>query len=64
MLFPVRFEDIDPLIIRQKLFKLYDEGVARQDIAQIQLRLKSHYLDEPLESVVYLATDIYNNIQD
>jgi len=35
MLFPVKFEDIDPLIIRQKLFKLYDEGVARQEIAQI-----------------------------
>ena len=64
MLFPVRFEDVDPLIIRQKLFKLYDEGVAREDIAQLQLRLKSHYLDEPLESVVILATDIFKNIND
>ena len=62
MLFPVRFEDVDPLIIRQKLFKLYDEGVAREDIAKLQLRLKSHYLDEPLESVVILATDIFKNI--
>lgn len=33
MLFPAKFADIDPLIIRQKLFKLYDEGVARLDIA-------------------------------
>jgi len=64
MLFPVKFEDIDPLIIRQKLFKLYDEGVARQEIAQIQLRLKSHYLDEPLESVVHLATEIFENVKD
>jgi hypothetical protein len=64
MLFPVKFADIDPLIIRQKLFKLYDEGVARLDIAQIQLRLKSHYLDEPLESVVHLATEIFMFIKD
>jgi hypothetical protein len=35
MLFPVKFEDIDPLTIRKKLFKLYDEGVAREEIAQI-----------------------------
>lgn len=63
MLFPVKFEDIDPLIIRQKLFKLYDEGESRKAIAQIQLRLKSHYLDEPLESVVHLATEIYENVR-
>jgi hypothetical protein len=35
MLFPVKFDDIDPMIIRQKLFKLYDEGVAREDIAKL-----------------------------
>lgn len=64
MLFPVKFEDIDPLIIRQKLFKLYDEGVARLEIADIQLRLKSHYLDEPLEAVVHLATEIFKNVKD
>jgi len=64
MLFPVKFEDIDPLIIRQKLFKLYDEGIARLEIADIQLRLKSHYLDEPLEAVVHLATEIFNNVKD
>jgi len=33
MLFPVRFDDIDPQIIREKLFKMYDEGMAREDIA-------------------------------
>jgi hypothetical protein len=33
MLFPVKFNDIDPLIIRKKLFKLYDEGLARHEIA-------------------------------
>ena len=33
MLFPVKFDDIDPLIIREKLFRLYDEGVDRQEIA-------------------------------
>lgn len=38
--------------------------MARQEIAQIQLRLKSHYLDEPLESVVHLATEIFTNIKD
>lgn len=64
MLFPVKFDDIDPLIIRQKLFKLYDEGIARLEIADIQLRLKSHYLDEPLEAVVHLATEIFNNVKD
>lgn len=51
MIFPVKFDNIDPLIIRQKLFKLYDEGVAREEMAQLQLRLKSHYIDEPLKDV-------------
>jgi len=64
MLFPVRFDDIDPQVIRQRLFKLYEEGVAREDIAQLQLRLKSHFLDETLEVIVKLATDIFNNIKD
>ena len=32
MLFPVKFDDIDPNLIREKLFKLYDEGIAREDI--------------------------------
>lgn len=43
---------------------MYDEGMAREDIAQLQLRLKSHFLDESLEVVVTLATDIFNNIKD
>jgi len=59
MLFPQKFNNIDPLVIREKLFKLYDEGVAREDIAQLQLRIKSHFLDEPLDVVVALSTDIY-----
>lgn len=62
MLFPVKFYMIDPLTIREKLFKLYDEGVAREDIAQLQLRLKSHFLDEPLDMTVRLATDIFNTV--
>ena len=33
MLFPKKFADIDPIAIREKLFKLYEEGVAREDIA-------------------------------
>jgi Leucine-rich repeat (LRR) protein len=61
-MFPVKFHQIDPLVIREKLFKLQDEGVAREDIAQLQLRIKSHFLDEPLEVVVKLATDIYCNV--
>ena len=64
MLFPVRFEDINPMTIRAKLFALYDEGIAREDIAELQLRLKSHYLDEPLESVVNLATDIFHTVKE
>ena len=64
MLFPVRFDDINPMQIRTKLYLLYDEGVAREDIAELQLRLKSHYLDEPLEDVVNLATDIFNKVKD
>lgn len=62
MLFPVKFEDIEPMVIRKKLFDLYDEGLARLDIAQLQLRLKSHFLDEPLENVVKLATDIFMTV--
>ena len=62
MLFPVKFDDIDPNLIREKLFKLYDEGIAREDIGQIVLRLKSHFLDEPLEDVYNLATDMFKNI--
>ena len=49
-------------MIRSNLFKLYEEGVAREDIAQLELRLKSHFLDEPLDVIVTLATDIFNNI--
>jgi hypothetical protein len=64
MLFPVKFDDIDPDVIRQKLYKLYEEGIAREDIAQLQLRLKSHFLDESLEVIVKLATDVFNNIKD
>jgi hypothetical protein len=64
MLFPVKFSMIDPLVIRDKLFKLYDEGIAREDIAQLQLRLKSHFLDEPLDVVVFLATDIFVNVNN
>jgi hypothetical protein len=43
---------------------LYDEGIAREDIAQIELRLKGHFLDEPLAVIVKLATDIFNKIKD
>ena len=64
MLFPVRFEDINPMTIRTKLYALYEEGVAREDIAELQLRLKSHYLDEPLENVVTLATDIFHTVRE
>lgn len=64
MLFPVKFADIDPEIIRAKLFKLYEEGIARQDIAQIELRLKSHFLDDSLEVIVNLATDMFLRVQD
>ena len=64
MLFPVKFSDIDPMTIRKKLFALYDEGTAREDIAKLQLRLKGHFLNESLENVVALATDIFNNVQD
>lgn len=64
MLFPVKFADIDPLVIREKLFRLYEEGIAREDIAQIELRLKSHFLDESLEVIVTLATDIFNTVKD
>ena len=28
----------------------------------MELRLKSHFLDEPLDVIVNLATDIFNNI--
>ena len=62
LIFPVKFELIDPMVIRDKLFKLYDEGIAREDIAQLQLRIKGHFLDEPLDVVVRLATDIFKTV--
>lgn len=62
MLFPNRFEDLDAFKIRKKLFKLADDGAARETIASIKLRLKGHFLDEPLASVVTLAEDIYQEI--
>lgn len=64
MLFPVRFDDLDPFVIRSKLYELHDEGKARLKIAKLQLRLKSHFLDEPLESVVTLATDIFKTVEN
>ena len=64
MLFPVRFDDLDPFIIRSKLYELHEEGNARQKIAKLQLRLKSHFLDEPLESVVVLSTDIFKTVEN
>lgn len=64
MLLPVKFEDIDPEVIRTRLFKLYEEGIAREDIAQIVLRLKSHFLDESLEVIVTLASDIFKRVKD
>jgi Leucine-rich repeat (LRR) protein len=64
MLFPKLFADIDPLRIRSKLFDLYEEGVAREDIAQLQLRIKSHFIDEPLHIVVQIATDIFHHVKD
>lgn len=62
MLFPKKFQDIDPLLIRENLFKLYDEGVAREDIGALMLRIKGHFLDEELKVVVDLATDMFNNV--
>lgn len=62
MLFPKRFYDIDPLIIRENLFKLYDEGIAREDIGGLMLRIKGTFLDEDLKNVVNLATDLFNTV--
>ena len=64
LIFPVKFDQIDPLIIREKLFKLYDEGIAREDIAQLQLRIKGHFLDDDLETVVTLAADMFQTVPD
>ena len=38
---------------------LDDEETSRDDIVEIELKLKSYFLDEPLENIVKLATDIY-----
>lgn len=64
MLFPKKFHDIDPLLIRENLFKLYDEGIAREDIGELMLRIKGHFLDEDLSVVVALATDIFNTVHN
>jgi len=62
MIFPKKFEDIDPLLIREKLFMLYDEGVAREDIGELMLRIKGHFKDEDLGVVVEIAKDIFNTV--
>ena len=64
MLFPKKFQDIDPLLIRENLFKLYDEGIAREDIGELMLRIKGHFLDEDLKVVVALSTDIFNTVSN
>ena len=64
MLFPKKFCDIDPLLIRENLFKLYDEGIAREDIGALMLRLRAHFKDEELKVIVDLATDLFNNIHN
>lgn len=64
MLFPKKFYDIDPLDIRENLFKLYDEGIAREDIGALMLRIKGHFLDEDLKNVVDLATDLFNTVNN
>ena len=64
MLFPKKFYEIDPLLIRENLFKLYDEGIAREDIGALMLRIKGHFKDEDLKVVVDLATDIFNNVHN
>jgi len=64
MLFPKKFIDIDPLLIRENLFKLYDEGIAREDIGELMLRIKGHFLDEDLKVVVELSTDIFNTVNN
>ena len=63
LLFPVKFEDIDANIVRQKLENLHEESINREDIVEIQLLLRSNYLDEPLADVVKLATDIYHTFE-
>ena len=43
---------------------MYDEGIAREDIGELMLRIKGHFIDEKLEVVVALATDIFNNVSN
>lgn len=33
-------------------------------MAKLQLRLKSHFIEEPLAEVQHLAAEIYHNIDD
>ena len=53
-------------MIRAKLEKfrkykmtLDDEEISWEHIVEIELKLKSYFLDEPLENIVKLATDIF-----
>jgi Leucine-rich repeat (LRR) protein len=60
-IFPKLFFQIDGEAIRNKLLELEDESISREQISQIQIRLKAHFRDEPLADVVNLATDLFHN---
>ncbi len=58
-IFPLKFEQIDPTVIREKLTKVFEETHERDETAKLQLKIRAYFVKEPLEQVVRLAGDIF-----
>jgi len=58
-IFPIKFEQIDPLMIKNKLEKVFEETKEREEIAQLELQIRAHFATVPLKEVVRLSADIY-----
>eukprot|EP00826_Nyctotherus_ovalis_P063140 TRINITY_DN9234_c0_g1_i6.p1 TRINITY_DN9234_c0_g1~~TRINITY_DN9234_c0_g1_i6.p1 ORF type:complete len:249 (+),score=117.67 TRINITY_DN9234_c0_g1_i6:28-747(+) len=58
-IFPLKFEQVDPNAIKEKLLKVFDETREREEISKIELEIKAHFTTVPLDKLVRLATDIH-----
>jgi len=58
-IFPLKFEQVDPNAIKEKLLKVFDETKEREEVSKIQLEIKAHFINVSLAELVKLSTDIY-----
>ena len=59
IIFPLKFEQVDPGMIKDKLVKVFEETKEREEISQIQLQIRARFVKEPLKEVVRIAGEIY-----